>query len=268
MVSKRKRQNEKRANRKMRQVHHATDWDGVANWYDGWVGQDGSRHHQQLAIPVVMKLLTVQPGEAILDIGCGQGVLAPYVVAVGGMYTGVDAGARLVALARKRHGQTGRFVHRDAAYLPQARGAITAGSNDAAVFLLSIQDMSPLDRVLASASWALKPGGRLVILMTHPCFRPPRQSGWGYDPQRKLRYRRVDSYLTAGRVPMKTLKSGMTHSFHRPLADYINALGQVGLAIDAMEEIATYKIGRTKAHKRANKEIPLFLGLRAIKWRK
>jgi hypothetical protein len=36
----------------------------------------------------------------------------------------------------------------------------------------------------------------MVLLLTHPCFRVPRQSGWGWDEQRKLQYRRVDRYLT------------------------------------------------------------------------
>ncbi len=52
---------------------------------------------------------------------------------------------------------------------------------DAVVFLLSIQNMDPLHSVLKSASWMLRSGGRTVLLMTHPCFRLPRQSGWGVE---------------------------------------------------------------------------------------
>jgi hypothetical protein len=45
---------------------------------------------------------------------------------------------------------------------------------------------------VASAAWALQPGGRLVLLLTHPCFRIPRQSNWDWDQGSRLRYRRVD----------------------------------------------------------------------------
>ena len=57
--------------------------------------------------------------------------------------------------------------------------ALGQSTFDAAIFHLSIQDMDPLEDVLGSIRHILRPGARLVILMTHPCFRVPRLSGWG-----------------------------------------------------------------------------------------
>ena len=141
-------------------------------------------------------------------------------------------------------------------------------SFDAAVFLLSIQDMDPLELALASASWAVRTPGRIVIVMTHPAFRQPRHSGWGFDEGRKLVYRRVDAYLTPMAVPMKALRDRpATRSFHRPLSAYVNGLAAEGFAIDAMLEIPDTLDDRRKqsdrAGERAAAEIPLFLGLRA-----
>ncbi len=112
----------------------------------------------------------------------------------------------------------------------------------------------------------------MVILLTHPCFRVPRQSGWGWDSARKLQYRRIDRYMTPLPVPLKAYpgrQKGVTISFHRPLQDYINGLCQCGLYIDAMREIPTFQEPspgpRAGAIQRSNQEIPLFLGLRARK---
>ncbi len=246
-------------------------WDAVAEWYDGWVGKGGSDHHRKLAIPAVMRLLDPQKTHKILDIGAGQGVLAPHVAATGADYTGVDVSPRLLDYARQHHGQAGRFLQADAAKL-HLESFIQADAFDGVVFLLSIQDMNPLDEVLRSAAWALKPGGCMVLLMTHPAFRIPRQSGWGFDENRKLQYRRVDRYLTALPVPMKQhpgKESGVTISFHRAIGDYVNTLADCGLLIDRMDEIPVGDEGmkkqRTKAEKLADAEIPLFLGLRARK---
>jgi ubiquinone/menaquinone biosynthesis C-methylase UbiE len=237
-------------------------WDAVATWYDGWMGKGGSIHHQKLAIPAVMKLLDLKRGERVLDIGAGQGVLAQYVAQQGGLYTGVDVSPKLLDLARKHHGQHGQFIRGDACQLAKSPELQEAGF-DAAVFLLSIQDINPLAEALYSASWALKPGGRVVLLMTHPAFRIPRQSGWGVDENRKLTYRRVDRYLTPLPIPMKPYQgsSGATISFHRPISEYVNGLAAAGLLVDHMEEITSYK----KDDNPAEAEIPLFMGLRARK---
>ncbi len=253
-----------------------TSWDAVANWYDGWVGDAGSDHHRELAIPSLLDLLEPKQGESILDIGAGQGVLASYIASVGASYTGVDASPRLVEMARRRHGKSRRFLSGDACQLSATPG-LRAGQFDAVTFLLSIQDMDPLEKVLASAAWALKPGGRVAIVMVHPAFRVPRQSGWGWDGLRKLRYRRVESYLTPLAVPMKSISKSSggqtrpTRTFHRPLSAYVNALAGNALLLERMLEIPAHKIHappnayEDKANERARREIPLFLGLRARK---
>ncbi|HVH11451.1 MAG TPA: methyltransferase domain-containing protein [Longimicrobium sp.] len=240
----------------------------MADWYTGWVGAGGSDHHRNLAIPALLDLLHPAAGEHVLDIGCGPGVLAPHLARAGARCTGVDASRRLVRFARQHHGASGRFVVGDATRLA-ASTELQAGGFDAAVFLLSIQDIDPLEDALASAAWALRDGGRIVLLMTHPCFRIPRQSGWGWDEGRQLRFRRVDSYLNRLAVPMKAhAGGGATRSYHRPLAAYVNGLAECGLYVDHVREIPRPSESpgpHARAERRASEEIPLFLGLRAVK---
>ncbi|PKQ03993.1 MAG: class I SAM-dependent methyltransferase [Alphaproteobacteria bacterium HGW-Alphaproteobacteria-11] len=245
-------------------------WDAVAGWYLGWAGAEGSRHHRELAIPALMALLAPERGESILDIGCGAGALAPTVLAAGAHYTGIDKSPRLVAHGRKHHGRDARLLVGDATRL-SAIAALAPGGFAAAAFLLSVQDIDPLDAALRSAAWALRPGGRLVMLMTHPCFHIPRQSGWGWDEGRALQYRRIDSYLTPLDVPMQEYdqgngkgKPGVTRSYHRPLGAYVSTLATSGFVIDAVVEVpAGSSAEEGKALRRARREIPLFLALRA-----
>lgn len=245
-----------------------TSWDPLAGWYDGWVGADGSDHHQEVALPTVLRVLGLQPGERVLDIGAGQGVLARAVSAAGAVYTGVDISPKLLTMARRRNPGV-RFLAGDATDLSKVSG-LKAGGFDAAVFLLSIQDMDPLHSVLASAAWALASGGRLMIFMTHPCFRVPRQSGWGWDGDRRLRYRRIDRYLTPLSVPLKAYpgrQRGVTLSFHRPLQAYVGALAAAGFVVERLEELPTFASYDNSAEQTAAEEIPLFLAIRARKLR-
>ena len=249
-----------------------TSWERVATWYDGWVGERGSTYHRELAIPAMLELLDPQPNEAILDVGGGQGVLAPYLVEAGARVTVVDASAKLIAAAKRRHARLrdARFLVGDARRLPAVSG-LEPGAFDAATFLLSIQDMDPLADVIGAVDWALKPNARVVLLMTHPAFRQPRHSGWGFDEGRKLTYRRVDAYLGEMAVPMKSLGGGQpTRSFHRPISAYVNALADAGFASDAMLELPDLPPDRrpgraARGDARANAEIPIFLALRAVR---
>lgn len=254
------------ARRSRRRPPPQSSWDRVATWYDGWVGDGGSRYHQALVIPALLELLQPQAGEEILDIGAGQGVLAPYIAQHGARYTGVDVSPRLVVYAQRRHGQDGRFVAGDARHLSAVHGVLPH-RYDAATFLLSIQDMDPLDSVLASTTWALKPSARIVMAMTHPAFRQPRHAGWGYDESRKLHYRRIDAYLTLMSVPMKSLGSAPTRSYHRPLNSYINSLAAAGFAVDQMIELPDLPIPDRPGRRRTlgNADIPLFLLIRAVR---
>lgn len=249
-----------------------TSWERVATWYDGWVGDHGSVYHRELAIPAVLELLGPRPGESVLDLGGGQGVLAPYLVDAGSRVTVVDASARLIASARRRHARLpgARFLVGDARRLPAVAG-LDAGTFDAATVMLAIQDMDPLADVVRGLDWALAASARVVLLMTHPAFRQPRHSGWGYDEGRKLTYRRIDGYLTEMAVPMKSLGGGLpTRAFHRPISAYVNALAEAGFAVDAMREIADLPPDRrpgrgTRGDARGNAEIPIFLGVRAVR---
>ena len=241
-------------------------WDRVAGWYDGWVGQRGSTYHQRLAIPAALDLLAPRAGDDILDVGAGQGVLAPLILGPGAQYTGIDVSPALIQRARQRRPRVARFLVGDARRLDLV-AALRPASFDAAVFLLSIADIPDLDLVAASLDWALRPAARVVIVMTHPAFRQPRHSGWGYDESRKLAYRRVDGYLMPMAVPFDAVPgAGPTWSHHRPISDYINALGAFGFRVDAMLEIPDLtppeRPGRNR-DRMDNPDIPLLLGLRA-----
>ena len=120
---------------------------------------------------------------------------------------------------------------------------------------------------------ALRVGGRAVIVMMHPCFRVPRQSSWDWDYGKKIQYRRIDRYARPLDIPIATRPgrdpSQHTTFHHRPLADYINALGAAGLAVVACEEPLSHRRadagGRSRGENRAAEEIPVFLALKAVR---
>src|SRR5690242_6365786 len=99
-----------------------TDWGEVAQWYDSLVGESGSEYHREVVLPGVLKLLDVQPGQKLLDLACGQGVLCRILHERGAEVTGIDAAESLIKVARERGPAEIRYQVADArnlSFLPQ-----------------------------------------------------------------------------------------------------------------------------------------------------
>ena len=218
-------------------------------------------------MPGVFRLLEVRKKDRVLDLACGQGVFSRYLARKGIHVEGLDSSSELVKYARARSGPSIQYHVGDAGNAEN----FEADRFDGIACLMAIQNIEKMDLLFKSASRWLKTGKHFVVVMTHPCFRIPRQSNWGWDDEKKLEYRRVDHYMTETTVPILTPpfadSKSFTLTFHRPLQSYVSALVQAGFCVDAMEEWVSNKNSlpgkRAKAENRARKEIPLFLALRA-----
>jgi ubiquinone/menaquinone biosynthesis C-methylase UbiE len=254
-----------------RQRRASPGWQKIAGWYDELVGEHGSEYQQQVVIPRTLRLLDAKPGERVLDVACGQGVLCRALANQGIHVVGVDVAPALVEAARRRNQADALSIDYRVGDARKLGAVVDDGSCDAAVCVLAIQNMAPLSPVWEGCRRALKPGGKLVVVMMHPCFRIPRGSDWGWDARAGVQYRRVDRYLSSSQAQIQihpgSDPSQNTPSYHRPLQAYVNTLGSAGLAIDRLEEWTSHKTSPEGPRKRAldasRKEIPMFLALRA-----
>lgn len=106
-----------------------------------------------------LSLLAPQPGEMILDIGCGDGALTAKIVAAGARVIGLDASEEMVEAARARG--IDAFVA-DAEALGLESQAARFGQFDAAFSNAALHWMLDPDAVASGVFAVLKPGGRFV----------------------------------------------------------------------------------------------------------
>jgi len=104
----------------------------------------------------VLEMLAPSPGEHILDLGCGDGVLTEKIVATGATVIAVDAGPDMVAAARAR-GIDARVM--------DGQKLTFSGEFDAVFSNAALHWMRPQETVLDGVRRALKPGGRFVAEM-------------------------------------------------------------------------------------------------------
>ncbi len=74
-------------------------YDAIAEWYDAWAGRDVTR--DQAFFPTVRELMGNVTGKRILDLACGQGRAARFLVAHGARVTAVDLSEKLLEIARR-----------------------------------------------------------------------------------------------------------------------------------------------------------------------
>lgn len=111
-----------------------------------------ARFVSDLGAPVV-ELLDPQPGERILDLGCGDGALTKRLVEAGADVVGVDASPDMIAKARA----DGLDAHVMDAHHLTVEGPFDAVFSNAAKHWMTKPDL-----VLQGIARCLKPGGRMV----------------------------------------------------------------------------------------------------------
>jgi len=243
----------------------AKNWDAADPWYTSCVGEKGHYYHQTVVLPNALRLLGKMT--SLLDLGCGQGVLARHMPD-DVVYWGIDLSKALIASARRMTGHAQFIVGDVAEELP-----IEKDDFDRACFILSLQNMKNGAGAIQTAARHLKKRGELLIVLNHPCFRIPRQSGWGIDEPMQLQYRRVNGYMSPQKIPIQThpgqgKRSDTTFSYHHPLSDYALWLHKGKFAIAKLEEWSSDKKSKgakAKMEDRARREIPLFLAILAVK---
>jgi SAM-dependent methyltransferase len=104
----------------------------------------------------LVKLLSPQPGERILDVGCGTGQLTTQIAASGADVTGIDSSPAMVDQARQNAPGL-RFEVQDVCALPYREEFDAVFSNAVLHWVTRAEEAA------GAMSRALKPGGRLVL---------------------------------------------------------------------------------------------------------
>ncbi len=246
-----------------------TSWQPVSHWYDQTVGGQGHYYHQHVVLPGVIKLLQLTPESKILDLACGQGVLARSLNK-SVKYTGIDLAKSLIAAANQQNRHPNhQFMVGDVSR------PLTIKDQDFthATIILALQNIAHPKQTILNAAQHLKHQGKLIIVLNHPCFRIPRQSSWEIDEKNKLQYRRINRYLSPLKIPITAhpgqgQRSAVTWSFHWPLSSLSQWLNHAGLVIEKIEEWGSDKKSEGRAAKmedRSRSEFPLFLTILAKK---
>lgn len=245
-----------------------TTWGHVADWYHAHVNENDDTYHEQVIKPNIVRVLGAVKDTHVLDLACGQGYFSRIAQRSGARVTGIDIAPELIKIAKAEGPSDIRYMvaSADRIDLPES-------SFESAICVLALQNIKNLSGTLAQVSFLLKPGGTFVIVLNHPAFRIPRLSEWGYDPEKKVQFRRLDGYLSESTHEIHMHPGINPHvttiSYHRPLQLYMKELTKHGFVLAGLEEWISHRTSekgpKANAEDTARKEFPLFLMLKARK---
>lgn len=220
-------------------------WSENAAFWDERMGEAGNDFYRWLIAPSAERLLELQPGWQVLEIGCGNGNFSRRMAAQGVSVVASDVSPAMIEIARSRApgGDAGVSYHVIDATDRAALLALSAGRFDAAVCNMAIMDMPAIDPLFEALSKLLKLGGRFVFTIMHPCFnsaglvRVTEESDEGgvlrtTHAVKMSRYHTPITYMGLAMVGQPQPQ----HYFHRPLADLLGRCFRAGFVLDGLEE--------------------------------
>lgn len=239
------------------------------------MGEEGDLWHRAIIDPTLLRVVGPVRGRRVLDLGCGNGYLTRRWARQGARRAlGVDRSGPTLEFARRREAvyRTGaRFLEGDAAHLV----GLSNASFDLVVAHMSLQDMDDGEGAVREAARLLRPTGRFVFSLSHPCFDLDERSGWVVERVREadgmwhdVVWRKLRAYRDERevRVPWKISENetGWTTAYHRTLSTLSRWLRNAGFAITRLEEPAPLAEAlRESPQGRFLAEIPLHLVVEA-----
>lgn len=149
-------------------------WNANATVWDERMGDEGNDFVNDLIWPSAQRLLDLQAGERVLDVGCGNGLYSRRLARLGAAVVAVDFAEALIERAQGYPAQfnNGGSVayHVIDATDEAAMLTLATQSFDAAFCTMALMDIADINPLMRALTQLLKPGGRFVFASAHPCF--------------------------------------------------------------------------------------------------
>lgn len=148
------------------------NWSVVADVWEQ--EQEHTEQHTAALTAGVLQSLALQPGERVLELGCGTGALAQRLAAAVGTTGHVlasDVAAGMVEVARRSLAHAPQL---EVQQLDASSTGLPDASFDAVVFVMGLMFLEQPAAAVAEIRRVLRPGGRAVVA----CWAGPEHNPW------------------------------------------------------------------------------------------
>ncbi len=224
-------------------------YESIADAYAAQV--ETKPHNAYYERPAMLSLLPDVAGRRVLDVGCGPGVYAEWLLDHGARVVGVDFSWRMVELARERLGDRAEIIRAD---LSASLHFLDDASFDIVLAALVIDDIHDWRSLFRQLHRVLLPSGYFVFSVEHPFS--------------DFTTRHITNYFRTERFTYTSHTFGFPvvfPSYRRPLSEIVNSLVDSGFTVEQLlEPLPTVEFKKTDPEEYAKLcEHPGFLCIRA-----
>ena len=230
-----------RANKETQQV-----WNQNAAFWDERMGE-GNHFVEVLIWPATERLLELRPGDRVLDIACGNGLSSRRLAALRAQVVAFDFSVAMIALARERTTQHAERIDYRVLDATDETALLSVGEEqfDAAICNMALFDMADIEPLMRALVRLLRPGGRFVFSVLHPCFNGSGIIQVAEQEDRDGEFVTTYSVKVTDYIRPSVISSVAMRDqprphlvFHRPLFVLFGACFQAGFVLDGLEESA------------------------------
>ena len=200
----------------------------------------GEQSHVAILHDFLLPLMQPVQGRTMLDFGCGDGHLGVRLAAEGvARLTCIDQSEDLLRTAQQNAREAGiidrcmfELGDEDALPTPQRYHLVVCS-----LMLMMCENRQRLERSITGLIGSCAPGGRVLIVLTHPCFRGAVHATYHNHLPDDFEYWHSGRPYKVVLDPDVNQVPTSFHDYHWTLTDYASAIHESGGAIDQMIEV-------------------------------
>ncbi len=216
-----------------------TVWENIGVWWDDKVG-DGDAFHRTFIFPIIKRLIEIEKGQKILDLGCGNGSLIRELYSENVDFLGIDFSSSLLDKAKERTPHV-QFELGDLTDDNLYQNLKNRGPWDSILCSMVLHDCPDLKPLSENISRLLRIDGEFIFSIPHPCFNMPLYMSLVHKDGKLIAdggtitltgYSQSQHFVGKGK-PNQPIEH---HNFHRPIGTLLKTFFDQGLVLTAYEE--------------------------------